>query len=82
MFLMTTLYSLLFLVCGLTYVLPHDTIPPRHDRLMTLYDGYYSDSFTITFQFMYAVIASLISNIILLGNRTSLVTLVLGPREL
>lgn len=79
---MTPLYSLLFLVCGLAYVLAHDTIPLRHDKLMTLYDGYYSDSFTITFQFMYAVRASPISDIILLGNRTSLVPLVLGPRGL
>ena len=45
-------------------LLVHGTIPPRHDSLMTLYDGYCSDSFSITFQSMYAVMACLISNII------------------
>jgi hypothetical protein len=50
----------LFLVSGLAYV-PTTRV---HPDLMTLYDGYCSDSFTTTFQPMYAVMACFIGNII------------------
>lgn len=59
---MTTLYSSVFLVCGLAYVLAHDMILPRRDSIMTLYDGYYLDYFAVTLQFMYAVMTCPISN--------------------
>lgn len=43
---MTTLYSSVFLVCGLAYILAHGVILPRHDSIMTLYDGYYLDYYS------------------------------------